>query len=131
MGWKETEDVAGVDLFGDPVKAPGVVAAPRVSRGVKDRDLTESVLRTALGDGYAVIGHPARVYRCVGRGEIESVPGYESDVVSDLIDRDLLRIGGWHDYTCGHSAGRGRAVLVSTGTRTLLSRWATLQWQPT
>jgi len=118
MGWKETDDAVGVDLFGDPVKVRGVVAAPRVSRGVKDRDLVESVLRTALGDGYAVIGHPARVYRCVGGGEIEAVPGYESDAVSDLIDRELLRVGGWHDYTCGSSAGHGRAVLVPTGTRT-------------
>jgi len=46
-----------------------------------------SVLRTALGDGYAVIGHPVRVYRCAGRSEIEAVPRYESDVVSQLLDR--------------------------------------------
>jgi len=40
---------------------------PRNSAGSSDRDLVVSVLRTALGDGYAVIGHPMRVYRCAGR----------------------------------------------------------------
>ena len=127
MDWNETDHVVGVDLFGEPVKAPAAVVASRQSWGVNDRDLAESVLRTALGNGYAVIGQPMRVYRCAGRGEIEAVPRYESDMVSDLIDRELLRVGGWHDYTCGRSAGRGRSVLVPRGTRTLLTRWATLK----
>jgi hypothetical protein len=100
---------------------------PRNSAGSSDRDLVVSVLRTALGDGYAVIGHPMRVYRCAGRGEIEEVPRYESDMVSQLLDQEALRVGGWHEYTCGSSAGRGRSVIVPRATRTLLNRWAALQ----
>ncbi len=96
-----------------------------------DRELAESVLRTALGDGYAVIGHPQRVYRCVGRGEIEAVPRYESDMVSELMERGLLKVGGWHDYTCGSASGRGRSVLVPQFSRNLLSRWSSLKRLPT
>ena len=101
------------------------------ARESNDLELAESVLRTALGEGYAVIGHPQRVYRCAGQGEIEAVPRYESDMVSDLLDRALLRVGGWHDYTCGASAGRGRAVLVPQSSRILMNRWAALKRLPT
>ncbi len=161
MDGKGLETGAGVDLFGDPVRAvcpscdgrgvhpvsgqtryrpdggvyrpTGSTSCPRCQRksrksaGSSDRDLVVSVLRTALGDGYAVIGHPMRVYRCAGRDEIEAVPHYESDMVSQLLDQDVLRVGGWHDYTCGSSAGRGRSVLVPRATRTLMNRWAVLK----
>ena len=106
---------------------PRCQCGSRKSAGSSDRDLAVSVLRTALGDGYAVIGHPMRVYRCAGRDEIEAVPRYESDMVSQLLDQDVLRVGGWHDYTCGGSAGRGRSVLVPRATRTLMNRWASLK----
>ena len=33
------------------------------ARESNDLELAESVLRTALGEGYALIGHPQRVYR--------------------------------------------------------------------
>ena len=52
-------------------------------------------------------------------------------MVSDLLDRALLRVGGWHDYTCGSSAGRGRSVLVPQSSRALLNRWAALKRLPT
>ncbi len=93
-----------------------------------DRELAESVLRTAVGDGYAVIGHPMRVYRCAGREEIEAVPRYESETVLDLLERDVLKVGGWHEYTCGHFAGLGRSVLVPKATRIVLDRWTALKW---
>ncbi len=93
-----------------------------------DRELAESVLRAALSDGYAVVGHPVRVYRCVGGAEIEAVPRYESETVLDLIERDVLRVGGWHEYTCGEFGGRGRSVVAPKQTCTLLNRWAALKW---
>ena len=127
MDWNATEGAVGVDLFGDPVKEAGAERTARKASGSNDRELAESVLRSALGEGYALIGHPMRVYRCAGRGEIETVPRYESEMVSDLIDRDVLKVGGWHDYTCGSSAGRGRSVLVPRATRTVMSRWAVLK----
>ena len=127
MDWNATEGAVGVDLFGDPVKEAGAERTARKASGSNDRELAESVLRSALGEGYALIGHPMRVYRCVGRGEIETVPRYESEMVSDLIDRDVLKVGGWHDYTCGSSAGRGRSVLVPGASRNLLNRWAALK----
>jgi len=127
MDWKGSESGTGVDLFGEPVEQPNGGTARRRARDLHDKDLAVSVLRTALGDGYAVIGHPMRVYRCAGRGEIEAIPRYESDVVSRLLDQDVLRVGGWHDYTCGSSTGRGRSVLVPRATRTLMNRWAALK----
>jgi len=130
VGWKVPDSGVGIDLFGEPVEQPNGEGARKRAREVNDKDLIASVLRTALGEGYAVIGHPMRVYRCAGRGEIEAVPRYESDMVSQLLDQDLLRVGGWHDYTCGSSAGRGRSVLVPRATRTLLNRWAVLKGLP-
>ena len=127
MDRKVPESGVGVDLFGEPAEQPNGEGARKRAREVNDKDLAVSVLRTALGDGYAVIGHPVRVYRCAGRGEIEEVPRYESDVVSQLLDQGVLRVGGWHDYTCGGSAGRGRSVLVPRATRTLMNRWASLK----
>jgi len=127
MDRKVPEGGVGVDLFGEPVETPNGKGARQRAHDVNDKDLAVSVLRTALGDGYSVIGHPMRVYRCAARGEIDAVPRYESDMVSQLLDQEALRIGGWHDYTCGSSAGRGRAVLVPRATRTLLNRWASLK----
>ena len=127
MDRKVPESGVGVDLFGEPVEQLNGGLARRRARDLHDKDLAVSVLRTALGEGYAVIGHPMRVCRCAARGEIDAVPRYESDMVSQLLDQEALRIGGWHDYTCGSSAGRGRAVLVPRATRTLLNRWASLK----
>ena len=95
---------------------------------LNDLDLVTSVIRSADDPGYLVIGVGERVFLRDGarKGFVVSVPRYEADTVSQLLDSGHLRLGGTHLVSDGRREGPARSVLVTTATRTLLARWAAL-----
>jgi hypothetical protein len=130
---------AETDLFGNPIEtaAPSKPAKARVI--TSDMDLIEAVIKTARNDGYVVSGIQERVYRVEGKQggvyEVASTPAYESDAVRQLIEQNVLTVGGGHQ--CRYRNNREsqcNAVLVPSITRRKADRWAALQrpsnWKP-
>ena len=60
------------------------------------------------------------------KGFVVTVPRYEADTVAQLLDSGHLKLGGTHVVSDGRREGPARSVLVTTATRTLLTRWAAL-----
>ena len=119
---------AQAGLWGRQETLPDTTTAQR-RPAVNDLDLITSVIRSADDPGYLVIGVGERVYlrdTTRGRGFVVSVPRYEADTVSQLLDSGHLRLGGTHLVSDGRRERPARSVLVTTATRTLLARWAVL-----
>ncbi|MGH3611252.1 MAG: hypothetical protein ACRDRK_01235 [Pseudonocardia sp.] len=113
-------------LFGDPAPAPA--AAPTPAPGINDLDLVASVVATALDPGYVLIGPADKPHRRdpARPGEVEPVPTYERDMISQLLDTRHLTTGGTHPVRCGRRDGPARSVLVPRATRAMVARWAAL-----
>ncbi len=56
--------------------------------------------------------------------EVMPMTSTATDTVSQLLDSGHLRLGGTHLVSDGRREGPARSVLVTTATRTLLTRWA-------
>jgi hypothetical protein len=124
------------DLFGNPVSAPTDTRPDRPP--VNDMAMVETVLRTAIQDGYALIGRRERVWLAHsnghGRLDIEPVTDEINTTVHQLIDAKWLTVGGFHQYYRGARLGPGRSVLVPRDTRQRVARWRNLHrpanWKP-
>lgn len=113
-------------FFGDPI--PVQTPAGDLARRTNDVDLIASVIGAAVDPGYVLIGRSDKPY---GRdpatpGRVEPVPGYERDVVAQLLDSGHLTIGGTRHVTCGRRDGPARSVLVPRATRAMAQRWSAL-----
>ena len=118
------------DLFGRFARqTPKPRPAGRVESN--DMDLVQSVIRTAVTDGYALVGPSRHAYRRLDAHEIERVPAYESEMVHQLLRRGMFTEGGTHVFTHGGQEGSGRSVLVPKSTKTTAARWANLARIPT
>lgn len=111
-----------IDLFGNEI--PGPAQSTQDTKVMNDMDLVESVLSLAINVGYRLVGAQEKVYRRVeGRDEeIETVPGYEADMVHNLIDQKYLTVGGHHHCRWRGFEGSGRSVLIPKKTRHWLIR---------
>jgi hypothetical protein len=111
------------DLFGNPLDPP---KGPR-GRGVtNDMDLVERVLGVAVAEGYVLVGVAEKVFRLGANQEITPAPGYEADVVHQLLDSKWLTKGGNHSYICGGYTGPGNSVLVPRATKQKVRLWRNL-----
>jgi len=121
-----------VDLFGNPVTPTSTVPAGKKKRPeTNDMELIARVLRRAAGEGFAVLGLQERVYR-VGAArdgvvEVTECAREEADAVRQLLDREVLTLGGRHGYRYKNNReSSGNAVLVPRSTRRMSARWSAL-----
>ncbi len=128
-----------VDLFGNPVETAAPSKPVKARAVTSDMDLIESVIKTARSDGYVVSGLQERVYRVEGKQggvyEVAAAPVYEADAVRQLIEQNVLTVGGGHECRYHNNReGQCNAVLVPSVTRRRADRWAALQrpsnWKP-
>ena len=111
----------------EPLSTTGTAAQRRPA--VNDLDLVASVIRSAEDPGYVLVGVGERVFlrdTTHARGFVVTVPRYEADTVSQLLDSGHLKTGGTHLVSDGHHEGPARSVLVTSATRALLARWTAL-----
>lgn len=114
-----------VDLFGEPVEVSRQSSEQAPS--VNDMDLIQTVLTTAIHQGYALVGPRKRVFRLLDRGEIDTVDTAVEQAVCQLLDAAWLTVGGTHRYTYRHRTRSGNAVLVPQTSKAALRRWRSLK----
>jgi hypothetical protein len=117
---------ADVDLFGNAVEGQGGRNKSK-SGATNDMGRIESILRTAMEDGFALIGSSRRVYRLVGKDQIEKVPRHVEDAVHQLIAAKWLEEGGTHRYRQGAHSEPGKSVLVPRKSKDAAHRWRALK----
>lgn len=114
-------------LWGHQEPLPAPKPAPTA---INDIDLFVSVVKAAQEPGYVVIGPAEKVYRrepSTATDAVATVPRYESNMVSQMLDTGHLTIGGHHHVTYGDREGPARSVLVPARTRQMITRWANLR----
>jgi hypothetical protein len=114
-------------LWGPP-QPQAETATTRPYATTNDVELVAWVVRSALEPGYLVAGGTAERVLLRDRsrtGCAESIPRFEADTVTQLLDHGLFRLGDTELIHDGHRDRPARAVIVPHTTRTIADRWAT------